>query len=306
MEQVVEKYLKYIINTKNYSKYTSESYKRDISRFISFIQSEGIDDFKDIDKNVIYNYLDAFRDGKLSEVKPSNATYSRNMSALRSFFKYLNEHAYLDYNPKNILKNAKVSRHLPDVLTFNQVLRLLDSYDLDNQIELRDRTIIETIYACGLRVSEVTSLNINDLNQDELYLRVIGKGNKERMIPYYPRLRNLIKRYILEYRNDFKLDEEALFINQRGKRLSNRSIQNIIESGALKAGLEANVHPHTLRHSFATHLLDNGADLRVVQELLGHENLSTTQNYTHLTIKRLKDAVDSAHPHSKKNLKNIS
>ena len=304
MEQIVTNYINYIINTKNYSKNTSESYYRDISRFISFIQSEGIQDFKDIDKQLIYNYIDAYRDGKLSKVKPNNASFSRNMSALRSFFKYLNEHELLAYNPSNLLKSAKVSKHLPDVLTFSQVRNLLDSFDLEDPIALRNRTMIEMIYACGLRVSELTSLNINDLNQNDLSLRVIGKGNKERMIPYYPNLRKLINLYLSNYRDIYKIDEEALFINQRGKRITNRSIQMILEQASINANLKANVHPHTLRHSFATHLLDNGADLRVVQELLGHENLSTTQRYTHLTIARLKGAVESAHPHSKKNQKN--
>ena len=300
MEQIVDKYIQYLIKIKNYSKNTSESYYRDISRFVAFMRTKNVDRFSEIDKALIYDYIDAYRSGKLSDVRPSNATYSRSMSALRSFFKYLNESEIIDYNPINLFKGAKNERQLPDVLTFSQIERLLAIFDLEDPVELRNRTIIETIYACGLRVSELTSLDISSLNQDEMCLRVVGKGNKERIIPYYPRLRKLFKLYLSEYRNHLNPLDDALFINQRGKRLSNRSVQNIIEEAGIVADLKANVHPHALRHSFATHLLDNGADLRVVQELLGHENLSTTQIYTHLTIDRLKKTVDKAHPHSKK------
>ena len=300
MQAIVERYIEYIKHSKNYSKHTSESYYRDISRFINYLENEcAINDLKEVDKDIIYHYIDAFRAGKITNCIPSNATYSRAMSALKSFFKYLNESNMTTYNPINLFKGAKVERHLPDVLTFNQVDCLLNSFDIEDEIQLRDRTIIETIYACGLRVSEVTGLNLKDINQSEMFLKVIGKGNKERMVPYYPRLKKLIQLYINNYRNHFKIDEEALFINQRGKRISTRSVQNIIEQAAINSGLEANVHPHTLRHSFATHLLDNGADLRVVQELLGHENLSTTQLYTHLTIDRLRKTVEMAHPHKK-------
>ena len=180
-------------------------------------------------------------------------------------------------------------------------MQLLDVFDLENPIELRNRCILETMYACGLRVSEATSLKMSNVNLDENYLTVIGKGDKERMIPFYKRCSNLLKKYKNESRPIFvKEENDILFLSNRGKGISNRSVQLMLQDAANKAGIKNNVHPHMLRHSFATHLLDNGADLRMVQELLGHENLSTTQIYTHITVDRLKKAVKKAHPRSKK------
>lgn len=299
MSELLSQYLQYL-RIKNSSEKTRESYRRDISRFFSFLAQEGIDDIKLVDKDLIYAYCDALRSGKLSNVKLSNASFSHSMSALRSFFRYLNQRGITAFNPHNYLKNLKIEKRLPDVLTFDQVERLLNVFDLHDPIALRDRTIIETLYATGLRVSELTALNLHGINMDEGYLRVLGKGNKEREVPFYPRLANLLNDYLLRYRQKYqKAEREALFISQKGHRLSQRAVQLIIEKAATAANLPANVHPHTLRHSFATHLLDNGADLRAVQELLGHENLATTQLYTHLSFDRLKKTIEKAHPHRK-------
>ena len=165
---------------------------------------------------------------------------------------------------------------------------------------MRNRCILETIYACGLRISECCDLLVDQIDHESMILRVIGKGNKERIVPYYPRLEELFDLYMNMYRNEYAYEGfPYLFVSQRHGKISPRSVQLLLENARIKAGLAIDVHPHMLRHSCATHLLDNGADLRTVQELLGHAHLSTTQLYTHLTYDRLKDAVRSAHPHAK-------
>lgn len=300
MDKLLDDYLHYLNNRRSGSINTSESYCRDISRFINFLKENGIEDFNDVDKKAVYAYVEALRKGKITGCKLSERSFARSMSALRSFYRYLNEIAVVKNNPFNLVHQVRTSRHLPEILTFNQVETLFDSFDLNKPIQVRDRTILETIYACGLRVSEVVSLNVEDLDLKEMKLVVTGKGNKERVLPFYPRLRTLINKYIVEYRSTRTRDLNGpLFINNHGQRITPRAIQLMLAKQSEIAHLPLNVHPHLLRHSFATHLLDNGADLRVVQTLLGHENLSTTQIYTHLTEERLKKVVNSAHPHKK-------
>ncbi len=192
-------------------------------------------------------------------------------------------------------------RKLPEFMTFDQMETLLNSFDLSEPTEIRDRCMIEVMYACGLRVSECAGLKIMNINLKDGFLSVIGKESKERMVPFYPRCGQLIQLYLNEVRPLWmeKMPEHGiLFVNQHGHPISSRTIQQVVEDSGVKAGIPFHLHPHMIRHSFATHLLDNGADLRVVQELLGHENLSTTQIYTHVTQDRLRKVVDQAHPHS--------
>ena len=300
MYRTLDDYIAYIYDKRSGSGATADSYYRDIARFIEYLKDNNIDDFNDVNKNIVFDYIRQLRSGEITRGKISNSTYARNLSALRSFYRYLNERHLADSNPFLQFKNVHTEKHLPDVLTLDQIERLLDCFDLDNPIEIRNRCILETIYACGLRVSECCDLLIENVDRRQMIIRVIGKGNKERIVPYYPRLNELIDLYVEKYRNDIaKDDTHFLFVSNRGTRITPRSIQLILDDAKIKAGLEIDVHPHMLRHSFATHLLDNGADLRSVQELLGHENLSTTQLYTHLTYDRLKKAVDTSHPHSK-------
>ena len=300
MYRTLDDYIAYIYDKRSGSGATADSYYRDIARFIEYLKENNIDDFNDVNKNIVFDYIRQLRSGEITRGKISNSTYARNLSALRSFYRYLNERHLADSNPFLQFKNVHTEKHLPDVLTLDQIERLLDCFDLDNPIEIRNRCILETIYACGLRVSECCDLLIENVDRRQMIIRVIGKGNKERIVPYYPRLNELIDLYVEKYRNDIaKDDTHFLFVSNRGTRITPRSIQLILDDAKIKAGLEIDVHPHMLRHSFATHLLDNGADLRSVQELLGHENLSTTQLYTHLTYDRLKKAVDTSHPHSK-------
>ena len=298
--KTLDNFIAYIYDSRSKSNATSDSYYRDISRFIEYLKENGIDNFNDVDKNVVFDYIQVLRSGEITRNKISNSSYARNLSALRSFYKYLNIKHIANQNPFKLFKNIKTEKHLPDVLTFDQIERILDCFDLDNPLDVRNRCIIETIYACGLRISECCDLLIDNIDHKNLTLRVIGKGNKERMIPFYPRLSELIELYIKMYRNEFAKDGfEYLFVSNRGGKVSPRSVQYLLEEVKVKANIPVDIHPHMLRHSFATHLLDNGADLRTVQELLGHANLSTTQLYTHLTYERLKKTVDEAHPHSK-------
>ena len=300
MYKTLDDFIAYMYDKRTGSSATSDSYYRDISRFISYLEDNHIDDFKDVDKGIVFAYTSELRSGDITRGKISNSTYARNMSSLRSFYRYLNERHIADSNPFLQFKNVRVEKHLPDVLTFDQVERIFDTFDLDKPLDVRNRCIVETIYACGLRISECCDLLLDNVDQKEMIVRVIGKGNKERIVPFYPRLNELIDLYIAMYRNENALEGfPYLFVSSRGGKVSPRSVQLLLDNVKIKTGLEIDIHPHMLRHSFATHLLDNGADLRTVQELLGHENLSTTQLYTHLTYDCLKSTVDKAHPHSK-------
>ena len=298
MSQELAEFLNYMAHSHSRSACTVDSYRRDIERFLAYL--EKIDKkFFEVDKNIALDYAQELKNGAFSKKALSNASYARNLSALRSFYRYLMLQKKVEDNPFKQLSGSKKAKHLPDVLTFDQVERVLNVFDLKKDEELRDRTICETIYACGLRVSECLNIKFSDIDMSNGLLHVVGKGDKERIVPFYPRLAKLFENYIQRYRKKMG-DSPYLFVSQKGKKLSARFVQLMMNTVGKKADLTFGLHPHALRHSFATHLLDNGADLRSVQELLGHENLETTQIYTHLTYDRLKNAVSKAHPHSLK------
>lgn len=300
MYEVLDAFIKYLYDKTSGSDNTADSYYRDICRFINYLQDNDIRNYSLVDKNIAFDYITLLRSGKISRSKISNSTYARKLSSLRSFYHYLCEKHLCDNNPFKLFKNSHLEKHLPDVLTFDEVERIFEVFDLDNPLDIRNRCILETIYACGLRVSECCDLLIENIDRKEMLIKVLGKGSKERIIPYYPRLDDLFDLYLAKYRNRFATDDfPYMFVSNRKGKISSRSVQLLLEDVKIKAGLQKDLHPHMLRHSFATHLLDNGADLRSVQELLGHASLSTTQLYTHLTYDRLKTAVNKAHPHSK-------
>lgn len=301
MRSKFDDYLKYLYSQQNSSKYTIDSYSRDIDRFITFLEDNNIDSFEDVSKENIFDYIELLRSGKITRVKISNSSFSRNMSSIRSFYRYLNKFHGIENNPLVGFKNAKTKLKLPEFLSFDQVMEILDSFDTTKEEEVRNKLIIEIIYASGLRVSEACSIKISNIDQNECTIRIIGKGNKERLVPYFEDLNDLLDEYLNNYRfNHLKEEHDILFINAKGKPITPRSVENILNDAVSRTNIKIKVHPHMLRHSFATHLLDNGADLRSVQELLGHEHISTTQLYTHLTLDRLKDAVEKAHPRSDK------
>ena len=301
MNTLKDSFLKYLSLKKSGSADTKKAYNHDLSLFIKFLEDRDINDFKNVDKIVILDYLSDLKKGNLTNSKISEATYARNLSCLKSFFKYLNTNMNFPDNPCINIKVSSIKKALPNFLTIGEVERLLESCDLSNEIGIRNRMIIELLYATGMRVSELSNIKLIDIDTNSLLIKVTGKGNKERLVPYYDNLNNLLVLYLKEYRNKhLKNDCDFLFINQKGNQLSTRSVEIIVNKQSKEAGLQNKVYPHMLRHSFATHILDNGANLRVVQELLGHENLSTTTIYTHVTVDKLQEVISKKHPHSNK------
>lgn len=284
---------------------TYDAYRRDVSRFLDYLIEHDITSFNDVTKLDVQTYIQALQSGMIGGCKLGVASIQRNLSSLRSFYRYLNRFEGITNNPVRLIKGPKDEVKLPEFLTFDQMEQLLNSFDLSDPSDVRDRCIIEVMYACGLRVSEVAGLQCSNIDFDVQCLRVMGKESKERLVPFYKRCGSLLEYYLNNVRDLFKKDCELndyAFLSRRGKGISVRYIQKLVKQQGIKANIPLDIHPHMIRHSFATHLLDNGADLRVVQELLGHENLSTTEIYTHVTIDQLKKVVDEAHPHSKKNL----
>ena len=302
-EDYLERFLSHIRIAGTGSEDTQDAYRRDIERFLLFLEEEEVSSFEDVNKEQISRYITMLRGGELTGRELSSSSFSRNLSSLKSFWRYLNKSEGVLNNPVRVFKGSIQRRKLPEYLTFEQVETLLAVFDLSDPAEIRDRCMIEVMYACGLRVSECAGLMKHNVILKEGYLTVTGKEDKERMVPFYPRCRELLQLYMTESRPCFmegKAEHGFLFVNRNGRPITSRSIQMILDDAAERAGLPVHVHPHMLRHSFATHLLDNGADLRSVQELLGHENLSTTQIYTHVTQDRLKQVVAKAHPHGTK------
>lgn len=299
MYKLLEQYERYLTLNQNASENTIEAYIRDVKRFIDFLSSENIENLGMVDNIVVRTFISKLRLSEISEIEVSDNTLARNISALRSFYYYLIEyHNYTD-NPFVHIKQIKQKQPIPEFLFFNEVEQLLDSIETTDFFGLRNRLMFEMMYGCGLRVSEVSNLKVNDLNVEERYVRIIGKGSKERIVPFHPLIQQLLNDYLKEY-NNMQIEHDYVFINNRKKQLTARGIQYTLDKVVLNSGLNKNVSPHMLRHSFATHLLDNGADIKIVQDLLGHENISTTQIYTHVSIDKLVNVYQKAHPRNKK------
>jgi len=238
----------------------------------------------------------------LNEKQYSKATIARKLATLRSFYKFLVKRNQLTSNPVVAVRTPKQDKKLPCFLDYEEIKKLLDTPSLDNWLGARDRAIMETLYSTGIRVSELVALNMDDIDFLGEVVHVRGKGKKERIAPIGSSALQVIQHY-MEYRNkraqnNVNFDSKVLFVNKHGRRLSTRSVRRKMDKYLKMAGLDPAISPHTLRHSFATHMLNNGADLRSVQELLGHQSLSTTQVYTHLTTTKLKDVYENAHPRS--------
>lgn len=299
-DEILDSFLSHLKLSKTGSLKTQDAYHRDIQRFLDYLTKEHVESFDDVSKMMINQYLQQLKSGEIGGKPLSNASYSRNLSALKTFYRYLNKFCGVKTNPVALFKGARIKRKLPENLTFDQIESMFMVFDLDDAMQLRNRCILEVLYACGLRVSECTSLRISKINFEQSYLIVLGKQNKERLVPFYPRCNQLLKMYLKNVRHLINTEHDYLFVNQKGGQLTPRSIQMMIEKTALQANIPFHVHPHMIRHSFATHLLDRGADLRIVQELLGHSSISTTQIYTHITEDHLRKVIDEAHPHRNK------
>ena len=286
MDKYINLYLDYLLYQKNYSKHTILNYKEDLEFFRLFTEKEKIN-FLDIDYAHIiklYNYMD--------ELKYSKNTISRKISSVRSFYKYLAKNSHVEYNPFSLTKGPKKDKLLPKFLYYNELEDLFNACDIKSLYGIRDRLILEMLYATGMRVSELESINISDINFYENQIKILGEGNKERIVYFGDYAREILDLY-LNKREDNK---DFLFINNKNGRLTSRGIRYIIDKIVTKTSLNTKVSPHMLRHSFATHLLNEGCDLLSVQELLGHESLRATQIYTHVTNDRLKDVYLKSHP----------
>ena len=293
-QHAIKDYQLFLKIERGLSQNSIDSYTRDIHKLLRYLEENNINISPiAIDLEVIQGFI--YEVAKA--VKPT--TQSRIISGLRNFFDYLIFEDYRNNNPTELIETPKIGRKLPDTLSFAEINELIDAIDLSHPQGERNRTIIETIYSCGLRVSELVHLKISDLFFDEGFIRVLGKGNKERFAPINFNTQKYISLYIKDIRNHINAQkgfEDTLFLNRRGKSLTRQMIFMIIKDLALKINLNKKIGPHTLRHSFATHLLEGGADLRAIQQMLGHESITTTEIYVHLDKTYLKNVVEKYHP----------
>lgn len=286
----IDKFINYIEIEKNYSLHTSKNYRRDLEEFANFLKNNYSGEIKDIDYFILRKFLSF-----LNKKKLSRRTISRKISTLKSFFKLLVKEKVLKNNPSASLIYPRLDKPLPKFLTEKQVKEFLELPDVSKLLGLRDRAILESLYSTGARVAELVSLKTDDLDLIGGVVKVMGKGKKERLLPLGEPAIESIKSY-LEKRNS---QSRTLFLNKNNKPLSDRGVRLIIANYIKKASLMFKVSPHIFRHSFATHLLDHGADLRSVQELLGHSSISTTQIYTHVSLDSLKKVYQKTHPRAK-------
>lgn len=293
MESYVSQFINYLAVERGLAQNTLESYGRDLRQFQSYLQNSQMDILKDSSRNTILTYLN-----NLQNKGRAVSTISRNLAAIKSFYQYLVRERYLEKDPAANLESPKLEKKLPKILTIAEVEELLKQPNAFLPAGLRDKAMLELLYATGIRVSELISLNISDVNLDMGYIKCFGKGAKERIVPLGSIAAKCVQEYINKGRSKLvrTYDESALFVNHHGNRLTRQGFWKIIKKYAQEANIVREITPHTLRHSFATHLLENGADLRSVQEMLGHADISTTQIYTHVTKNRLKEVYDKAHP----------
>jgi len=294
LDPYIEKFLRYLEVERGMSPHTLRAYKKDLDDFAELCPSPP----EDIELIDIRGFLsDQITGGR------AKSTVARRLATLRSFFRYLYQEGYVKVNPAKLAPAPKTPKHLHSFLDVDDAFSLVQSPKGMGILPVRDRAILELLYSSGLRVSEMEALNIDDLNIREGMVRAQGKGRKERMVPVGAKAVESLKYYLIERalfrkKRAVAAEEQALFLNKNGRRLTSRQIRRIVVKYARMIGIEGQIGPHTLRHTFATHLLTGGADLRAIQELLGHSSLSTTQKYTHLDIGHLIDVYDKAHPFS--------
>lgn len=286
---LIDSFSEYLLIDKNYSKNTIESYKNDLEKYFNFNKNKNINEISNKD---IKEYLKYLKENNLDD-----STISRNISTLKSFYKFLLIQKKLNNNPMQNINMPKKRKKLPNTLSIDEVNQLLDIKLIDNY-SCRNKAMLELMYATGIRVSELVNLTLFDLNINECFIRVIGKGNKDRIIPIGDIALKYLN-YYLEIRNSFikKENNNYLFLNNHGKKMTRQGFFKILKKLSRDQGIEKEFSPHTLRHSFATHLLSNGADLVIIQELLGHSDITTTEIYTHITNKQLEENFKKYHPH---------
>lgn len=326
MKPTVQKFLQYLHSVRNASPHTITNYGRDLDQFLTYLTPPQTETPKleKIDHRIIREYV-----GHLHESRLQKSSIARRLAALRSFFKYCLREGLLKENPARMVPTPKLPKRIPNVLSAEQMSVFLDQLarpggvpgrnrgrtgspnqglaKLEDSVLLcRDRAILELLYAAGLRVSELTGLDMVDIDQKDQVVRVMGKGRKERIVPYGRKAAEALLRYwpvrekLLHNNrgNQHKPEVQAVFLNYQGRRLTTRSVGRLVKKYVKLVNINWDLHPHSLRHAFATHLLADGADLRAIQELLGHASLSTTQKYTHASVRQLMDIYDKAHPHA--------
>jgi integrase/recombinase XerC len=294
MRKHIFDFITYLKNARKASPHTERSYLSDLEQFAGFV---GTADLNTVDHQTLRAFL-----AHLMALKISKASIARKLSAVRSFYKYLSREGIVASNPARLVATPRRDKRLPTVLTADDAQRLMDSpghdpADRDDTV-LRDRAVLETLYSTGIRASELTGMNRDDVGRHEGLVRIRGKGRKERVVPIGRRALEALEAY--QGAKKKGAENTAVFTGPTGNRLTPRTVQRILENHRKRLGIAQKAGPHTLRHSFATHLLESGADLRAIQELLGHASLSTTQRYTHLNLDSLMESYDKAHPRAKK------
>ncbi len=290
---LVDSYLEYILISKGLSENSLSAYSADLSLFLGFLNEKKAQ-LESVDDSVIFLYLMFLRKRGLK-----SSSLARHLSSLRGFFSYCVEEGHLEMSPAELVENPKLPRKLPEVLSIDGVAKLLAAPDTATPLGFRDKTMLELLYAAGLRVSELIDLRPLDFDAQTGLLKVFGKGSKERIVPIHYTAQEFLVRYIDAVRGAFKPVEDKIFLNRSGKGLSRQGVWKLIKRYALKANVSTAISPHSLRHSFATHLLEGGADLRSVQMLLGHADISATEIYTHVQRDRLYKMHHDFHPRSK-------
>ncbi len=293
MERMVADFINFLSVEKGLARNTLESYQRDLRAFTGYLRQSGVTGFQETSRHNIVGYL-----ATLQKNGKAKATLSRNLASIRSLFQYLAQERLVPENPSADLESPKPDRKLPRVLTPQEVDLLMEQPNCSQSTGIRDKAMLEVIYATGIRVSELISLDLEHINIESGFIRCRGKGNKERIIPIGSLAVRHVENYLAGCRGRLVRNgnESALFVNQHGKRMTRQGFWKILKKYAREAGINKHITPHTLRHSFATHLLENGADLRSVQEMLGHADISTTQIYTQVTRSRIREVYEKTHP----------
>lgn len=290
MQQHLDDFLAYIGSEKGLSPNTIEAYSRDTRSFVKFITNNGISVLSDVQKSHIVSFLSALKDKKYA-----SASICRTLIAIKVFFRFLTRENVTSGNAALYLETPKLWQLIPEVLSYDEVVLLLNKPDVTTAAGARDKAILEVLYASGLRVSELCGLDLYSV--DDKTVRVMGKGSKERIVPIGEEALKALDHYLIHYRSQWDSEhQKALFVTKNGKRVDRIMVWRMIKDCAKSCGIEKGISPHTLRHSFATHLLDNGADLRVIQEMLGHASISSTDRYTHISRSHLQEAFSKFHP----------
>lgn len=292
MKKNVLDFLEVLQFEKKYSSNTVLNYRDDLDDFVTFLEEHKYRAFKEVDYQVIRKYLNY-----LYEKKYTNKTISRHISSLRSFFKYLLKKKIINNNPMTLISNPKIEKKLPKFVPYHELEQILNVFDTNTSLDYRNSLILELLYSTGIRVGELVNIKIKDIELNKKEIRILGKGNKERIVLFGSRCSKLLEQYLNTFYKEYNSkNSDYLLLGVRGNKINDREVRKVVDEAVKRAGVKLNVSPHVLRHTFATHMLNEGADLKSVQQLLGHESLSTTTIYTHVSNERLRNVYLHTHP----------